>query len=209
MCGKRRGCRRNTARLSHGCPMDRLFSFVMVLLIWLMASPSVKPAIASWRSSYDTPTSGYCASAYPGQPITHYLAKDPRFCPENQRSGTVRRKTQQSTPVKKTKSTPLVGCSATPIRYRYRNETVQSSLRAKAGERCVLTRKPDPGSTIGALKIIVQPRNGSVQSLEGYSVAYTPRSGFKGSDRFIQRVCDGSNLEGTDCTNIEYVVTVY
>jgi hypothetical protein len=190
--------------------MDRLFSFLMVLLIALMASPSVKPAKASWRSSYDTPTSGYCASAPPGQPISHYLAKDPRFCPENQRSGTVRRKTQKSTAAaKKTKSTPLVGCSATPIRYRYRNETVQSSLSAKAGERCVLTRRPDPGSGIGALKIIVQPRNGSVQSLEGYSVAYTPRRGFKGNDRFVQRVCEDSNLEGTKCTNIEYVVTVY
>lgn len=189
--------------------MDRLFSFGMLVLIALMASPSVKPAKASWRSSYDTPTSGYCASAPPGQPISHYLAKDPRFCPENQRSGTVRRKIPKTTPVKKPKSALVVGCSATPIRYRYRNETVQSSLNAKAGERCVLTRKPDPDSSIGALKIIVQPRNGSVQALEGYSVAYTPRSGFKGNDHFIQRVCRDSNLEGTNCTNIEYAVTVY
>ena len=109
-----------------------------------------------------------------------------------------------TTPVEKPES-----CSVTPIRYRYRNETVQSSLKAKAGERCVLTRKPAPGSSIGALKIIVQPRNGNVQSLEGYSVAYTPKSGFKGNDQFIQRVCEDSNLEGTRCTNIEYVVTVY
>jgi hypothetical protein len=186
--------------------MDRLFSFVMVLLVALMTSPSMKSAKASWRSSYDTPTSGY---APPGQPISHYLAKDPRFCPENQRSGAVRRKTQQGTPVKKPKGTPVAGCSATPIRYRYRNETVRSSLNAKAGERCVLTRKPDPGSSIGALKIIVEPRNGTVQSLGGYSVAYTPRSGFKGNDHFVQRVCGDSNLEGTNCTNIEYAVTVY
>ena len=189
--------------------MDRLFSFVMVVLIGLMASPPVKPAKASWRSSYDTPTSGYCASAPPGRPTSHYLAKDPRFCPENQRGGTVRQKTPKSTPIKKPKSTLVVGCSATPVRYHYRNETVQSSLNAKAGERCVLTRKPSPGASIGALKIIVQPRNGSVQSLEGYSVAYTPRSEFKGNDHFIQRICGDSNLEGTNCSNIEYAVTVY
>jgi len=80
--------------------MDRLFSFVIVLLVGLMASPSVNSAKANWTSSYDGPNSGYCASAYPGQPIDYYLAKDPRFCPENQRSNTVRRKPPKSTPVK-------------------------------------------------------------------------------------------------------------
>jgi hypothetical protein len=188
--------------------MDRLFGLAMVVLIGLMASPSVKTA-KSWLSSYDTPSSGYCVSAPPGQPISHYLAKDVRMCPENQRRGTVRRKTPKSTPVKKPKSTLAVGCSATPVRYHYRNETVQSSLNAKGGERCVLTRKPSPGASIGALKIIAQPRNGSVQSLEGFSVAYTPRRGFKGTDHFIQRVCGDSNLEGANCSNIEYEVTVY
>jgi len=59
------------------------------------------------------------------------------------------------------------------------------------------------------LKIIVQPRNGDIQSLEGFRVAYTPRSEFKGDDHFIQRVCGDSNLEGTNCSNIEYAVTVY
>ena len=186
------------------------FVALMFLVVGLTVSASVKPTEASWQSPYLMGSNqGYCKSARPGQPISHYLAKDVRFCPENQRSGTVRRKTQQGTPVKKPKSTLLVGCSATSIRYRYRNETVQSSLNAKAGERCVMTRKPDPGSSIGVLKIIVQPRNGSVQSLEGYSVAYTPRSGFKGNDHFSQRVCRDSNLEGANCTNIEYVVTVY
>jgi hypothetical protein len=80
--------------------MDRLFSFVMVLFIGLMASPS-GPANASWVHSYDTPNSGYCASAYPGQPIDYIYAKDPRFCPENQRGSTVRRKTPKSPPIKR------------------------------------------------------------------------------------------------------------
>jgi hypothetical protein len=81
--------------------MYRLFSLVIVSLIVLMASPSVTPVKGSWLSSYDTPNSGYCANAYPGQPIGNYLAKDPRFCPENQKSGPVRRKIPKSTPVKK------------------------------------------------------------------------------------------------------------
>ena len=84
--------------------MDRLFSFVMFLLIWLMASPSMESAKASWVDFSDTPNSGYCASAYPGQPIDYIYASDTRFCPENQRGGTVRRK-PKSTPVKKPKST--------------------------------------------------------------------------------------------------------
>jgi hypothetical protein len=207
--------------------MDRLFGFVMVLLIGLVASPSVKPAKANWRSSYDTPTSGYCASARPGQPVSHYLAKDPRFCPENQKSGTVRQKTPKSTPVKKPKTAPVEtkrtpveksentpvekpkSCSVTPFRYHYHNETVQVSVNVKVGERCVLGLKPSPGASIGALKIIAQPRNGDIQSLEGFRVAYTPRSGFKGNDHFIRRVCGDSNLEGTNCSNIEYAVTVY
>ena len=82
--------------------MTRTVTFLVTFLfVGLMASPSVQPAEANWRSSYDGPNSGYCASARKGQPTDHYLAKDPRSCPENQRSGTVRRKTQQGTPVKK------------------------------------------------------------------------------------------------------------
>ena len=84
--------------------MTRTVTFLVTFLfVGLMASPSVQPAEANWHSSYDTPTSGYCASARPGRPTDHYLAKDPRFCAD-QRSGTVRRKTQQGTPVKKPKS---------------------------------------------------------------------------------------------------------
>ena len=89
--------------------MTRTVTFLVTFLfVGLMASPSVQPAEANWHSSYDTPTSGYCASARPGRPIDHYLAKDSRRCPENQRSGTVRQKTQQGTPVKKPKSTKPV-----------------------------------------------------------------------------------------------------
>ncbi len=201
--------------------MDRLFSLAIILLIGLTASLSVKPAKASWYSSWDTPTSGYCASAPPGYPPTHYLVRDVSRCPENlKRNGNVLKRQKPKSALKpkstakpksapKPKSTAIVGCSATPVRYHYRNETVQSLLTAKAGERCVLTRKPSPGASIGALKIIAQPRNGSVQLLEGYSVAYTPRSGFKGNDHFIQRVCGDTNLEGTKCSNIQYAVTVY
>src|SRR5262245_62225722 len=86
--------------------MDRLFSFVMVLLIGLMASPSVKPAKANWQAPYlYGQNSGYCANAYPGKPIGHIAASDVRHCPENRKSGTVKQKTPKSTYVKKPKNT--------------------------------------------------------------------------------------------------------
>jgi len=86
--------------------MDRLFSFVMVLLIGLVASPSVKSAKA--QSFLNLPSSGYCAKARPGRPINYTWARNVSRCPENQRSGTVRQKTPKSTPVKKAKTTVAV-----------------------------------------------------------------------------------------------------
>ena len=186
--------------------MARMFALILFGLFgltWVMS------ADASWQSTYLMgQNQGYCATPPRGMPLGDYMANDVRFCPENRKPGRQQQKKPKPALVEKPK-TSIVGCSATPIRYRFRNETVRSSLNAKAGERCVLTRKPDPGSTIGALKIITPPRNGSIQSLEGYSVAYTPRSGFKGSDYFVQRVCGDDHLDGTNCTNIEYAVTVY
>jgi hypothetical protein len=100
-------------------------------------------------------------------------------------------------------------CIATPVRYHFKNETVQSSLSANAGERCILKRKPSPGARFNASAIILQPRNGKAQIYNAHSILYTPNTGFKGNDRFIQRVCgDGGTLQSSSCSNIEYMVTV-
>jgi hypothetical protein len=107
-------------------------------------------------------------------------------------------------------ATSAFACVATPVRYHFKNETVRSALTVKAGERCMLTRRPTPRAHFHASVIIVQARNGTAQVIESHSVSYIPRPGFKGSDRFIQRICGngGESLQSASCSSIEYVVTV-
>jgi hypothetical protein len=58
--------------------------------------------------------------------------------------------------------------------------------------------------------IVLQPRNGSARIDDAHSVIYTPYAQFTGSDRFIQRICGRrGDLQGENCSNIEYAVTVY
>ena len=155
--------------------MTRTVTFLVTFLfVGLMASPSVQPAEANWRSSWDGPNSGYCASARPGQPISHYLAKDPRSCPENQRSGTVRRKTQQGTPVKKPKSTKPVAAQvlstapANKVALTGVLSTPPTNKVALSGERVRLGFSygvnPDCSSQ-GEIKsrLLEHPKNGVVE----------------------------------------------
>jgi hypothetical protein len=103
-----------------------------------------------------------------------------------------------------------MACSATRVRYHFKNETVQASLSVRAGERCILTRRASSRSHFHVSAVTVQARNGTAQIIDSDSLSYTPRSGYKGSDRFVQRICGdgGESLQSTSCSNIEYLVTV-
>ena len=149
---------------------------------------------------------GYCKSARPGQPISHYLAKDVRFCPENQRSGTVRRKTQQGTPVKKPKSTLQdtgVLSTAPTNKVALSGERVRLGFSYGVNPNC---------SSLGEIKsrLLEHPKNGVVEMVteKGYpsypqnnqkyecnekksdvrAYYYKSREDFKGKDRFVVEV---------------------
>ena len=187
--------------------MTRTVTFLVTFLfVGLMASPSVQPAEASWRSSWDTPTSGSCKSAPPGWPIDHTLVKDVRFCPENRRSGTVRRKTQQGTPVKKPKSTLQdTGVLSTLLS----DKVVLSGERVRLG----FSYGVNPNcSSQGEIKsrLLEHPKNGVVEMVteKGFpsypqnnqkyecnekksdvrAYYYKSREDFKGKDRFVVEV---------------------
>ena len=189
--------------------MTRTVTFLVTFLfVGLMASPSVQPAEANWHSSYDGPNSGYCASARTGRPISHYLAKDPRSCPEN-RSGTVRQKTQQGTPVKKPNLAARPGAQQLPSANI--SPVVLSEQRTQVWRTFNLN--PDcPAADVIVAKVTKEgkgqvefeenmgfstyPKNSqkyecNIQQTAGLSIFYTSPTGFKGTDSFEIELVNG------------------
>jgi hypothetical protein len=184
--------------------MNKLLSFLMVLLIWLMASPSAE---ANWNSTILLgPNAGYCVSARPGQPVGRIYAKDVSRCPENRRSGAVRQKTQQGTPVKKPKS---IGVSAGVLPTAPVNKVALSGERVRVGFSFHVNADCRSAGEI-KYRMLEHPKNGVAEMVTekgftGYpkddqryycndtktdvqAYYYKSREDFKGKDRFVVEV---------------------
>lgn len=192
--------------------MDKLLSVLMILVIWLMASPSAE---ASWASTIlKGPNAGYCQSAYPGRPVDFIHAKDLSKCPENRKSGTVRQKTQQGAPRKKPNSTPVAAPTNKVARSGVLptapvNKVALSGERVRVGFSFHVNADCRSAGEIKS-RMLEHPKNGVAEMVTekgftGYpkddqryycndtktdvqAYYYKSREDFKGKDRFVVEV---------------------
>ena len=76
-----------------------------------------------------------------------------------------------------------------------------------AAGRGALIRVRAGGNTIfTSVSVVSPPRNGTLSS-SGLIATYTPKSGFKGSDQYVIKVC-GNRSGSPGCSTLTYAVTV-
>jgi Bacterial Ig domain len=101
----------------------------------------------------------------------------------------------------------LADCRVRGDRYFFNNDTQSYDVLVTGDGLCARQFRPGGRSSIESVSVVSKPSNGSL-SINGVSqVIYKARTGFKGSDRFVVKVC-GEGMGGKGCSTLPHDVTV-
>jgi hypothetical protein len=98
-------------------------------------------------------------------------------------------------------------CDVSPFVFRPpHNDSVSTTAFITKGGRCVHTFRSFSMLQLTSASIASRPANGMLED-GPLRFRYTPKPGFKGTDRYSVRVC-ATGTSGSGCSTITYNVTV-
>jgi hypothetical protein len=89
--------------------------------------------------------------------------------------------------------------------FQLQGDSVSYSDTVSGGSGCTHPSRASGNTIFTSVSVVSPPRNGTLSS-SGLSATYTPKSGFKGSDQYIIKVC-GNRSGSPGCSTLTYAVT--
>lgn len=86
------------------------------------------------------------------------------------------------------------------------NDSVSYGLTIQSGGSC-FRNFGSPTMTFTGTSVVTQPANGTVRVISPTRIQFSARAGFRGTDRFVVRVC-AQGQSGRGCSTLTHVVTV-
>ena len=90
--------------------------------------------------------------------------------------------------------------------FQLQGDSASYSDTVSGGSTCTHPSRAGGSTTFTSVSVVSPPRNGKLSS-SGLSATYTPKSGFKGSDQYVIKVC-GNRSGSPGCSTLTYAVTV-
>lgn len=90
--------------------------------------------------------------------------------------------------------------------FQLQSDLVTFSDTVSGGSSCSHPSRAGGSTIFTSVSVVSRPRNGTL-SASGLRATYTPKSGFKGSDQYIIKVC-GNRSGSPGCSTVTYAVTV-
>ena len=90
--------------------------------------------------------------------------------------------------------------------FQLQGDSVSYSDTVSGGSTCTHPSRAGGSTTFTSVSVVSPPRNGTLSS-SALSATYTPKSGFKGSDQYVIKVC-GNRSGSPGCSTLTYAVTV-
>jgi hypothetical protein len=103
--------------------------------------------------------------------------------------------------------TALGECFKQPQTFYLQGEKLQSQVTLKTGDTCVHGYTSGVNVVYENVSIVERPKNGTLVSAPGLTFRYTPKKGYRGSDRYALRAC-GTHASKKGCTTITFVADV-